>query len=115
MKKTETLPTTPGLWWVKYGKQRGRRLVVVFQDKRGLVVEMPNHALWPVTDGSFSNWRKPGRPAAKTGSTATAHIHLRISPKRKRAYQKAAKRQSLAKWMFQICDRASNFVPPKNA
>lgn len=110
MSKT-TIPTTPGLWWVKYANERGRRLVVVFQTKRGLCVDLSENARRLVTDTIFSNWRKPGRPAAKTGSTATAHIHLRISPKRKRAYQKAAKRESLAKWMFTICDRASGFNP----
>lgn len=110
MKKT-LLPTTPGLWWVKYAKLPGRKLVVVLQGKRGLVVEMPNGAQWPVTDGSFSNWRKPGRPAAKKGSTAASHIHLRVSPKRKRAYKKCAKSLSLTHWIFIVCDRASGFEP----
>lgn len=101
-------PTTPGLWWVKYRKERKRKLVCVVQGKNCLMVEMPRNRRWPIDMGCFSYWQKAGRPAAKTGSKATAIIQLRVSPKRKRAYQKKAT-GSLSAWVLRVCDRAAGF------
>lgn len=55
----------------------------------------------------------PGRPALR-GDTASEHIHLRATGKRKSHYVRHAKSQgqTLADWAFQTLDAASNYKDP---
>lgn len=63
-------------------------------------------------DAAQPDPRRPGRPPSDVTS-ATAHIHLRVTPERKSAYVRAAKPQSLAEWMTEACDRAAFYEPRK--
>jgi hypothetical protein len=50
-----------------------------------------------------------GRPPLPKGAAATSQIQLRVQTKRKAAYVRAAKGQTLAEWCFKHLDAASGY------
>jgi hypothetical protein len=48
-----------------------------------------------------------GRPPLPDSERADSQIQLRVTRKRKSAYVRAAKGETLAAWMFRVCDDAS--------
>jgi hypothetical protein len=52
---------------------------------------------------------KRGRPAKDKASRATSFIQLRVTERRKAAYQRAAKDQPLARWIFANLDSAASY------
>lgn len=51
-----------------------------------------------------------GRPT-KEGEAATSQIFLRVTPRRKSAYVKAAAPRGLAEWCFEHLDKAAGYDP----
>jgi hypothetical protein len=52
-----------------------------------------------------------GRPPLPQGVAATSQIQLRVTTTRKAAYVRTASKQgkTLAAWIFEHCDKASNY------
>lgn len=53
---------------------------------------------------------KRGRPPAE-GETATGHIHIRTTLRRKSAYVRAARPKKLAEWITEHLDKAASYKP----
>jgi len=62
-------------------------------------------ALKPHTVG-----RGAGRPPAD-GETATHHVHIRTTAKRKSAWVRAARPRTLAQWATENLDKAAHYEP----
>ena len=71
--------------------------------------------LVPAVDESGKQWRKPaaaGRPPLPEGDGKESHLHIRIEPRRKAAYVKAAQRspdKKLAPWVTAALDQAAGY------
>jgi hypothetical protein len=65
---------------------------------KATVLDTPNQA-WS---------RGPGRPPTD-GASATAHVHLRVTPSRKSTWVRTAQKkgQNLSDWMTDACDLAA--------
>lgn len=50
-----------------------------------------------------------GRPPLPKGEGATSQIQLRVTPKRKAAYVRAANGKTLAAWCFENLDKAAGY------
>lgn len=50
-----------------------------------------------------------GRPPLPDSERADSQIQLRVTRRRKSAYVRAAKGETLAAWMFRVCDEAANY------
>lgn len=50
-----------------------------------------------------------GRPPLPDSERADSQIQLRVTRRRKSAYVLAAKGETLAGWMFRVCDDASGY------
>jgi len=50
-----------------------------------------------------------GRPPLPDSERAGSQIQLRVTRRRKAAYVRAAKGETLAAWMFRVCDDAARY------
>lgn len=53
-----------------------------------------------------------GRPPMPADEKASSHLHFKVTRRRKSAYVKAAKGESLAKWACGHLDKAAGYEGP---